>query len=310
MDRWGALAQTQILFCTQCGVALVEGACPRHPEESGSLRRTAEPAARARTSTVPVWVPLVSLIVLLVATSTGWFVTLGALHDRDRAAAELQRQVESVRRQLNDQVSALSGVSDRLNELRAQVESKPELSELAERVERSVFTVADVGSGAVAGSGFVVRGKGGRSLVVTNFHVVSDQWLAGQSSVALRQADQTFFGNILRVSEAADLAVISVPQRFPSLQLADTSPVPGDTVLVIGSPLGLEGTVTTGVVSALRGSYLQFSAPISPGNSGGPVVNEAGEVVGVATEKFVGPGVEGLSFAVSVETLCGSVLSC
>jgi putative serine protease PepD len=84
--------------------------------------------------------------------------------------------------------------------------------------------------------------------------------------------------------------------------------------MAVGSPLGLGGTVSVGVVSGFRSldgnPYMQFSAPISPGNSGGPVVDGKGFVVGVASAKLVGQGVEGLSLAIPVQTMCAVFLSC
>jgi S1-C subfamily serine protease len=85
-------------------------------------------------------------------------------------------------------------------------------------------------------------------------------------------------------------------------------------VIVVGSPLGLGGTVATGIVSAFRTEegleYLQFSAPVSPGNSGGPVVDRSGAVVGVAVGKVVEDGAEGLSFAIPYERACRALGLC
>jgi len=84
--------------------------------------------------------------------------------------------------------------------------------------------------------------------------------------------------------------------------------------MAVGSPLGLDGTISIGVVSgyrSLEGSdYAQFSAPISPGNSGGPVVDSRGRVIAVASAKLVGTGVEALSLAIPVQTVCLSLVAC
>jgi putative serine protease PepD len=78
--------------------------------------------------------------------------------------------------------------------------------------------------------------------------------------------------------------------------------------MAVGAPLGLDGSVSIGVVSGFRSiegsDYIQFSAAISPGNSGGPVVDAQGRVVAVATAKFVAPGAEALSLAIPVQTVC------
>ena len=88
-----------------------------------------------------------------------------------------------------------------------------------------------------------------------------------------------------------------------------TLPDVGTAVLVFGSPEGLEGTVTTGIVSAIRDGFIQFSAPVSPGNSGGPVVDYLGHVIGMTESKIVDQGAEGLSFAIPSSRVC-TIVAC
>jgi serine protease Do len=84
--------------------------------------------------------------------------------------------------------------------------------------------------------------------------------------------------------------------------------------LVMGSPLGLEGSVVSGVVSSYRveegEEYLQLSAPINPGNSGGPVTDVDGTVLGVIVAKYAGFAIEGLAFAVPTDVLCATFDVC
>ena len=84
--------------------------------------------------------------------------------------------------------------------------------------------------------------------------------------------------------------------------------------MAVGSPLGLSGTISIGVVSGFRSiegsDYIQFSAPISPGNSGGPVVDSHGRVVAVASAKLVGSGVEAISLAIPVHVACLKLVAC
>jgi hypothetical protein len=131
------------------------------------------------------------------------------------------------------------------------------------------------------GAGFVVApGK-----VVTALHVVAGSTVV---SVRDRSGAERPVSVVVTYSRADDLALLDTPTITANpLPLADSSEVEvGDSVVAIGHPLGLEGTVTTGVVSAIRRtnetSFLQVSAPISPGSSGGPVLNAFGEVVGLA----------------------------
>jgi serine protease Do len=134
------------------------------------------------------------------------------------------------------------------------------------------------------GSGFVVRSDG---RIVTNLHVVAG---AREATVVLSDGRRLGGVEILAVSDAFDLALLKVPaDKLPALSLGDSSRVQvGQRVVAIGNPLGLSNTVSDGLVSALRQidaqvSLLQLSAPISPGSSGGPIIDERGQVVGVST---------------------------
>jgi S1-C subfamily serine protease len=157
------------------------------------------------------------------------------------------------------------------------------------------------------GSGFVVAPE----LVVTNAHVV-----AGASRLLIRPIGEasTREADLLEHhSEEQDLVVVRVPGlNLPALRLStEEMPSVGETVFAVGSPLGLEGTFTQGIVSGYRTvegmSLMQITAPISPGSSGGPVLNAAGAVVGVAVGAFTLG--QNLNFAVplpSLQALLGS----
>jgi putative serine protease PepD len=166
---------------------------------------------------------------------------------------------------------------------------------VAARVLPSVVQIKVVTSnGAATGSGFVVDASG---FIVTNNHVVSG---ADSSGVTVVFTDGTKIkARIVGTSPSYDLAVIKVAgKKLTALPLGNSdSVVVGDPVIAIGSPLGLSGTVTSGIISAkdrpvtagdaggtADSSYInavQTDAAINPGNSGGPLVNLAGEVVGV-----------------------------
>ena len=191
-----------------------------------------------------------------------------------------------------------------------------------ERAEASVRdNVERVGEGVVLvrvpgalGSGFIVNEEG---YVVTNAHVVE-----GEQNVSVTIFQETDDGyekrvldelEILALNPYWDLALL----RIPEAQLEDLTlhPVPfgnfdgvdvGASVFAIGNPLGLDRTVSEGIVSTNNRSsagmlYIQTTAAINPGNSGGPLFNLSGEMIGVTTWTFF--GAEGLNFAIPVSVV-------
>lgn len=161
-----------------------------------------------------------------------------------------------------------------------------------------VVLIAEDRSGdSYLGSGFFVD----TDVVATNYHVIKDS-----TKIMARRVGQkrVYSVSLLSFDDDRDLAILRVEGAIArSLPLAKTSKVGvGDVVYVAGNPEGLEGTFSQGIVSALRGTdYVQITAPISQGSSGGPVLNSRGEVIGVA----VGTIKEGqnLNFAVQVSRL-------
>ncbi|HYE15149.1 MAG TPA: trypsin-like peptidase domain-containing protein [Pyrinomonadaceae bacterium] len=153
------------------------------------------------------------------------------------------------------------------------------------------------------GSGFVVDPKG---LILTNYHVVE-----GMTSIMVRlQSGETLRGRIIGFDEETDIAVVKVtpPRDLPAVTIGNSDDVQtGDWVLAIGSPFGLEQTVTAGIISTKerqtdpRASFrrfLQTDAAINRGNSGGPLVNMRGEVIGINSQIATSTGdYNGIGFA-------------
>ncbi|WP_158542273.1 trypsin-like peptidase domain-containing protein [Lujinxingia litoralis] len=155
------------------------------------------------------------------------------------------------------------------------------------------------------GSGFIVDESG---LIVTNWHVVSD---AQTIQVSLASGD-VLSAQLIGADPATDLALlrVSAPFALPAVRLGTASDIePGQWVVAIGSPFGLEHSVTVGVLSATGralgmgpyDNFLQTDASINPGNSGGPLFNLNGEVVGVNTAIIRGG--QGIGFAVPVDVV-------
>lgn len=211
---------------------------------------------------------------------------------------------------------ALASQARTLAHLQAELQAldakaAPDWAAVAAQVEPSVVTIS---ADADLGSGWVAHSDGSGSDIVTNYHVVADAVAAGTKTVDVLQLDKVLSGVIVRTDRTNDLAVVHVSERLTPLLVAAARPKVGTLVMAAGSPLGLSGTVSVGVVSGFRSlfgsDYLQFTAAISPGNSGGPVVDRQGRVVGIATAKLVADGAEALGFAIPVQTACASFVVC
>lgn len=187
----------------------------------------------------------------------------------------------------------------------------PDWESVAATVEASVVTVS---TDTDLGSGWVAASDANGSDIVTNYHVIADTVAAGSKTVDVLQRDLMWKGTIARTDETDDLAVVHVSQRLPRLMTAAVRPRAGAMVMAAGAPLGLSGSISIGVVAGFHSifgsDYLQFTAPISPGNSGGPVVDSRGRVVGIATAKLVADGAEALGFAIPVQTACAGMVAC
>jgi S1-C subfamily serine protease len=179
---------------------------------------------------------------------------------------------------------------------------------VAESVGPAVVRVESLGKGrSGSGSGVIISSDG---FVLTNSHVVQ-----GATTVRLTTSEQQIFeARVIGDDPHTDLALLHAhaPAKLPFASLGNSKTLkPGHLVVAIGNPLGFESTVTAGVVSALGRSLraqsgrliddvIQTDAALNPGNSGGPLVNSRGEVVGINTAVIM--GAQGICFAVASNT--------
>ncbi|MEA4893652.1 MAG: trypsin-like peptidase domain-containing protein [Oscillospiraceae bacterium] len=171
---------------------------------------------------------------------------------------------------------------------------------------------------AVSGSGFIVTSDG---YIVTNYHVIANAYTGGYKvSVMLYNGDK-YDAKIVGVEESSDLAVLKIEASgLSAATLGDSDNLQvGETVYAIGNPLGeLSFSMTSGMVSALdrdittqdsatgeavTNTMFQIDAAVNEGNSGGPVYNDRGEVIGIVTAKYSDTGVEGLGFAIPITSV-------
>jgi hypothetical protein len=179
-----------------------------------------------------------------------------------------------------------------------------DLSALVEQVTPSVvfINVFDSRDELIGiGSGFFIEKEG---LLVTNYHVIEN---GVKASARLSTGEFVPINEILAEDKEGDLVLLTIDvmgRSFPALKLTETGLKAGQPVVVIGSPFGLVGTVSDGIISAIRdipnfGKILQISAPISEGSSGSPVLNMKGEVIGVASATIIGG--QSLNFAIPAD---------
>ena len=175
---------------------------------------------------------------------------------------------------------------------------------------------------AVSGSGFIVTSNG---YIVTNYHVIADAYTGNYKvSVMLYNGDK-FDAEIVGVEESSDVAVLKIDATgLSAVTLGNSDDLQvGEIVYAIGNPLGeLSFSMSSGMVSALdrdittqdsttgqttTNNMFQIDAAVNEGNSGGPVYNEQGEVIGIVTAKYADTGVEGLGFAIPINDVADIV---
>jgi len=252
---------------------------------------------------------IIALIALIptVVTALSLRAQVSELSDEVRSlkdrvvVAEVKR--EFLQEEVSTEVEAVrEDVAERFRDIL-------DASAVVERIDDAVFTIS---SGHGQGTGFGIRSSGGETWIATNYHVVEGSVRGGR--VVVRSGYASWQGTVERWDRFLDVALVKVDDSLPVLVSAYDAghpPAVGDAVLAYGSPYGLEGTATVGIVSAFRTgfyrvpTYIQTDAPINPGNSGGPLVNAYGDVLGLTTSSVQGGGI---GFAIDIRELCTKLL--
>ncbi|MFA6288477.1 MAG: trypsin-like peptidase domain-containing protein [Opitutaceae bacterium] len=234
----------------------------------------------------------------------------------DRVVVDLGFTVVTVPRDEIERVTAQEAAATvvaQSGDLYRTAANLPVLS-VKENVDRVGEAVVQVRTPVGLGSGFFIDPSG---YIITNEHVV-----AGEYNISVTQFRRGAGGlekvqfnkvRIVALDSRLDLALLKIEDAgttvFPTVSIGDGGALnDGQTVFAIGSPLGLDRTVSQGIVSArtrpLDGQlYIQTTTQINPGNSGGPLFNLRGEVVGVSNMKAMQVGIEGLNFAIPAGVL-------
>jgi putative serine protease PepD len=250
---------------------------------------------------------LLVLVLFLAAGSEGY--ALLRLSDRLDAANQTAAADRAAAGKRADAMDA------RIKALEQRISGSLDSTAVANAVLPSVFRVD---AGQFTGTAFAV-GKapaGGGTDLITNYHVIESIYVKGTKDAALERDSQRFPVKITQVDQKDDLALLHSTESFHRLVSASAQVQSGAPIVVVGAPLGLAQTVTTGVVSAVRNdfpgeggkTFIQFDAPINPGNSGGPVVNAQQQVVGIASAKA--NNAEGIGLAIPIAVACQAFSIC
>ena len=250
----------------------------------------------------------VALLLLLAVALAGG--ALAYKHERDNRRADVARletqlravetQLTGARRQDTDLARKIRGVN------RRALKAKLARTSLAARIKRSTFTLS---VSLDEGTAFVAWVKGRNSYLMTANHVVVLSVARGERKARVHQGRRVWEGKVVRTDPEHDIAVIRVPHRIaPPLwqKPVYTPPLVGDELLLVGSPLGYEGSVTSGVVGRVAFNEIQTDAAAYPGISGGPAVDADGAVVGVLSSGEA----ENLNFAVPINLACRRLRVC
>ncbi|MDR2707626.1 MAG: trypsin-like peptidase domain-containing protein [Nitrososphaerota archaeon] len=346
-------AATENIYCTQCGETIENNYCKQcgtvneseaafEPIEDNNTSPPPVPPTQSKPrsqrqksrNTKTVILALLAVCMLTISL-IGYVGTYYMFNDK----------VNDLQNQLSSTQESFRSINDRLNTLQSQLltsqsneqnnnsydvyissnSTEWDLTELYQNVRQSVVVVQclvpqynwfgyQVGYSTQQGSGFVTTASG-QQVIATNYHVINSG-----SNVTVTFADGSSYTAVVLGSDAyVDLAILKVnnmPSGVSSLALVSSSTLNvGDAVVAVGSPYGLTGTITTGIISALGrtitetvngrsitiADIIQTTTEINPGNSGGPLINYRGEVVGITTATVSNS--QGLGFAISSDTI-------
>jgi S1-C subfamily serine protease len=242
------------------------------------------------------WIPLVLAVLAIVIAVLSFVRQQSALDAANVAQLKAQR--------IERELGFVHKDNDKLAGRIKSTERELRVTGLAGRAKKSVFTIV---AGRSIGTAFAAWRTGEGTFFVTANHVVQG-WNGG---VVLQKKKGTWDGDVVRRDPKNDLALVLVEGRPDGAKplwqkRLRAKPKVGDRLLLVGSPYGLGGTVTTGIVSRVMPKTIQTDAAANPGNSGGPALDRKGRVVGV----LVSGGGQNINFAVRIEKACARLRRC
>lgn len=240
---------------------------PRQETDHADEAPGGEPANRLGIGRTVLAIVGGLLVALVIAGAWQSFVLKRRVDDLNKALSSSERQSERSSAAFESRIADLEAANSELDEmLGAYADDAIDAGAIAAEVRPSVVTIQ---TGSRQGTGFGIFSNGSATWIATNFHVIE-----GAASVLVTQGDRAWAGKPWNWDAGADVALVKIEADLPVLRSAYASgfgepPEVGDPVVAYGSPLGLENTLTVGVISAIRSGWIQTDAQINPGNSGG-----------------------------------------
>ena len=249
--------------------------------------------------------PAIAVVVALLALAASMFVLVRQTSVLSSERSARRAEIGKLRKQVTLLESRDAALAGRLGSAEKTLKRRDTgIAPLAARVLKSVFTIeTDRG----LGSAFFAWRDSDTSYLVTANHVVEGQL----GDVSIRRKGGAWSGEVLATDPKHDLAVIRMDAKPAGARPLWQKPLrklpqTGDQLLLVGSPYGLYGTVTTGIVSRVTSTAIQTDAAANPGNSGGPALDKQGHVVGV----LVAGGGENINFAIPIRQVCKKLRAC
>jgi len=243
------------------------------------------------------------LIIILLISQFGIFLYLGLnikqlKIDLNSTKSELNKKINENYMQTQGQIEQLTSslietkedLSSQLSKLKAATSS-----DFSGIIESAVKSVVSIKTDVSQGSGFIINSGG---YIVTNAHVLYN----ARYAKALTYNNELRNAELIGYDSDLDVALLKIPGSYNYLRFADSNNIKvGEKVIAVGNPYGLSFSVSEGIVSAVHREfnnlvgYIQTDVSLNPGNSGGPLINKEGEVIGINNFKI--GGAEGLGFA-------------
>ncbi len=211
--------------------------------------------------------------------------------DTQNKINELSESLIETKNKLNSLTNQIISIDQQMDDLKNSVSE-----DFSKIVENSINSVVTVKTDAGQGTGFIITKDG---FIVTNAHVLS----GGKTVKVITSEQKEVKTSFIGYDSDFDLALLKITGEYSPLKLADSDNVQiGERVIAIGNPLGLQFSVTQGIVSGIHRKgpnnlevYIQTDAALNPGNSGGPLINSNGKVIGI--NNFKSGSAESLGFA-------------